>query len=205
MSWKALPLILAAMMSVSQLDVAAEPSPAAEKFALELSEGVPIDEFLGDYARMTGKRLVYDSRRLANKRITGIGNMSFPVEDAERVFRSILMANGVAVLQEGPERLNLYRVEDIKTSQGLKDSARHVSVQELHATERWGDIVAVTVPLKRVDIESAQRALNGLIQEHRSSFVKPVKGANALVIVSFWEKVCTMVDLLDDLEEAAGN
>ena len=198
-------LVLAAGLFGAPLPTGAPTTPdplTDDEFTLNLSGGLPIDRLLEDYAEITGRRVVWDARRLGAKVITGTGDMTFPRSQAERVFGSILSMHDMAILPHGPEDLGFVLIEDTKTSNLLKQHASHVDVGALPEVGP-GRIVTVVFPLKHVSAERAQRVLNNFIQDHRSGFVAPMEESNALVLTNFAPAVSMMVSVLTELEQAA--
>ena len=175
---------------------------ADDEFTLDLSGGIPIDRFLEDYAEITGQRVLWDSRRLSSRVIAGTGDMTFRRSQAEKVFGTILSMHDMACLPHGDPELGFVLVEDIKTSQTLKQRAKHVEISELPQINP-SRVVSVVVPLKQVPAERAQRVLNNFIQEHRAGFVSVLEEANTLVITNYVTTVRTFVSVLEDLEAAA--
>ncbi len=174
-----------------------------ETFTLNLSGGLDLEKFAAEFARMTKRRIFFDHRRVQNKRITGFGEMTFKVSDAERVFRNILFINDMAVLEMGDLDLRMLRIEDIHNSQILKQSAKAITLDELARNSYASEIVAVVVPVKFTPVDKIQRAINNLMQDHRSGFVHPLQSAKAVVVTSFGGRVRNIVKLIAMIDEQA--
>ena len=197
------PVVVATVHSTSGLQDAAS---SKDTFTLDLHKGLGFTEFCEEYTRITGRRVFFDLRRVGTKRISGIGDMTFDIVDAETVFHSIFMMHDMAVISYGPPELRFDLVEDIKTSQSLKQRAQSVALSEVAALARKpGRIISTVVPLSYVPCEKAQRALNNMIQEHRAGFVQPIEEANAVLITNFAPTVHTMVQLIKAMEAAAAS
>lgn len=195
-------LVALAAMGAGPTAIDSPVTTADDEFTLDLASGMPVDSFLDEYSRVTGRRVLWDQRRVGNRVISGTGSMTFPVATAEQVFGTILLMHDLAAVPFGDPALRFTLIEDIKTSQSLKQHASFVDVAELDSVSP-AQIVAVVVPLKNLDCDRAQRALNNLIQEHRAGFVQPVSEANALLITNFAMTVKTMVQIVESMEKAA--
>ena len=181
----------------------APPVVQEETFKLDLSEGMPVEDFLALYARITERRVFWDARRLAGTRVVkGVGDMTFSHSEADDVFGTILMMHGLAGVPHGDPARRFTFIDDIKTSQNLKQGAIPVSRDELAMTPP-DRVVALVLPLKHLDCQRTQRALNNLIQEHRAGFVQPIAEANALLLCNFAGTVKTMAKLVDEMEQVA--
>ncbi|HGY91076.1 MAG TPA: hypothetical protein ENK43_07880 [Planctomycetes bacterium] len=164
-------------------------------------EGVPLEKFVASASVITGKTFVFDPRRLSGKVINMIGTKKVAEEDVFSFLQVLFFAHDLAVLPIGPPETEVLLIEDIKTSQSLKDRAKFVTLDELETRRRRvGEILAVTIPLKYIPVEKAQRALTNIIQEHRAGFVQTIEEANSLLIVNFAPKVWTMYQILKAMD-----
>lgn len=173
-------------------------------FSIDFGEnGIPFETFVADYAKLSGKRLFYDARRVMNKRITGVGNMTFKKKNMESVYGTIFLIHDLALIRSGDPQLNIVLIEDIKTSQSLKVNARFITLEELVDTPFAAEVVSVVVPVQHADVDKCQRAVNNVLQDHRSGFAFPMPSAGLLVVTSFPSRVRLMVKIIRELDAAA--
>ncbi|MEZ6196566.1 MAG: hypothetical protein R3F20_12710 [Planctomycetota bacterium] len=168
-------------------------------------DGMPMGRFVETYVELTGLRVTYDQRRLANVSIRVAGPLRFPRERAADALGALLMASDIAVVPVGEPDLALVQFEDVKTSQSLKQNARWATVDDvLEGRARPNEVVAVVLTLKNTHTAALQRVLSNLIQDHRVGFVMPHEASNSLILVNFAKSVETMLRIalaLDSIED----
>ncbi|MEZ6194330.1 MAG: secretin N-terminal domain-containing protein [Planctomycetota bacterium] len=170
-------------------------------------EGVAFEDFVQTAAELLDVSFVYDQRKVANKRVNMIGAKRVKKEDLFAFFQTIFFAHEMAVVSLGPPEAEVLLIEDIKTSQILKQRAVYVSVAELERRRRnVGEIIATTIQLKHIPVEKAQRALTNIIQEHRAGFVHPIEESNSLLVTNFAPTVWSMYEIIQAMDvEVEGN
>ncbi|MCB9832434.1 MAG: hypothetical protein H6807_08160 [Planctomycetes bacterium] len=178
------------------------PGPAQDEkgYTFQIGkEGMKFEAFVEMAATLTGKTFVYDSRRLngQNKVINMIGVKRVKEEDLMNFLQILFFTHNMAIMPIGPPETEVFLIDDIQTSQLLKQRAVYVDLDDLEArSKRVGEIVATTVPLKYIPVEKAQRALNNIIQEHRAGFVHPIEESNSLLITNFAPTVWAMYQMI---------
>jgi hypothetical protein len=210
-------LVTAAQLSTRSGSAPANPNvqgeqPAAIRDADEIltlvfpAEGFAVESLLSKYAELSGRKLTFNPKVMANRSIRGLGRFTFKRSEVDLVLQGLLLANDLAVTLIGRGTTEVYVVEDVKTSTFMKQNARHVRLEDIPAClQRPGEVIGVTVPLVNVSVDKAQRALAHLIGDQRQGFVVPIEEANTLLIVNLPGLVSTMIGLLRAAEDAAAS
>lgn len=191
--------------ATSELRDALKPRPQEKTFTLPMGKvGMEFEDFVEAYAKITGKQVFYDVRKVQNKRIKGAGDMTFKVSDAEEVFQGLFVINDFVVMEISPD-LGLYMIDDLRTSQHVKMRARVVPVDQIGtAVRRPAEVVSTVIPLQHARADTLQRTLQMMISEHRVGLVTPADDANALLVVGLGPAVASQVKLIRTLDAAAG-
>ncbi len=169
-----------------------------DRFVFALSkDGMEFEKFVQLAAQLTGKTFVYDARRINNKKINMIGQKILKQEDLVSFLQVLFFAHDMAIVPIGPPETEVLMIEDVKTSQSLKQRAVFVSREELEKRRRRvGEIIATTIPLRYIPVDKAQRALNNIVQDHRAGFVHPIEESNSLLVANFAPTVWAIYQMI---------
>lgn len=166
--------------------------------------GIDIEEFLKNYAAASGRNLVYNPKQLQNRIVKGVGEFRFQRSQTDFTYQRILLANDLCVATMSDGKSEISMIEDVKTSQFMKQNARFVGVDDLPtALSRPAETVLTVIALEALSVDQAQRALANIVQDQRIGFVVPNEDANALLICNFPNTVLGMVTAVRALDKAA--
>ena len=165
--------------------------------------GMPFEDFVRAVSKLTDRQFVFDPRKVQNKTIKLIGSKRIHVDNLYQFFQTLFITQDFAIVPLGPPGAEVLFIEDIRTSQFLKQRARFVPFNELESNSDYvGEIIATTIPLRHISVDKAQRALTNLIQEHRVGFVVPVEESNSLFITNFAPTVWMMFRVITAMDVA---
>ncbi len=172
------------------------------RFIFALSkDGMPFEKFVQLASQLTGKAFVYDSRRIQNKKINMIGKKVLKREDLVSFLQVLFYSHEMAIVPVGPPETEVLMIEDIKTSQSLKQKATFVSLEELEQKRRRvGEIVATTIRLRYIPVEKAQRALANIVTDHRAGFVHSIEESNSLLVANFAPTVWAIYQMIQAMD-----
>lgn len=168
------------------------------------TSGIEIEEFLKNYAAVSGRNLVYNPKQFQNRIVKGQGEFKFQKSQIDFAYQRILLANDLCVATMSDGKSEISMIEDIKTSQYMKQNARFVPVEELPKTlSRPAETVITVVVLEALAVDQALRALTNLVQDQRIGFVAPNEDSSALLICNLPSTVVSMVSAVQALDRAA--
>jgi general secretion pathway protein D len=173
-----------------------------DRFVFALSkEGMKFEKFVQLASQLTGKAFVYDVRRIQNKTINMVGKKVLKKEDIVSFLQVLFYSHDMAIVPVGPPETEVLMIEDVKTSQSLKQRAVFVSVDELEKRRRRvGEIIATTIRLRYIPVDKAQRALNNILQDHRAGFVHPIEESNSLLVANFAPTVWAIYQMIQAMD-----
>ncbi|MEE9391238.1 MAG: secretin N-terminal domain-containing protein [Planctomycetota bacterium] len=199
-------LVLGAFVPLAKAQDEKEPiikkDEKSQEFTISFGkDGVAFEDFVETAARQMGIAFVFDARRVSNKKLNMIGKKVVKEEDLFAFYQTLFFAHDLAVISLGPPEAEVLLIEDIKTSQLLKQRAVFVDIKELERRRRnVGEVVATTIQLKHIPVDKAQAALTQIIQEHRAGFVQKIEESNSLLITNFAPTVWTMYEIIQAMD-----
>lgn len=164
-------------------------------------KGTNIDDFIIGVSNTTGKVLTYNPKQIQNRLIKVIGKRQVHKDNLFEFFQTLFITQDLALVPLGPPETEVYFVEDIKTSQFLKQRARFVKLEDLERySRRVGEVISSTIPLKYIPVDKAQRALTNIVQDQRVGFVVPIEESNSLLVLNFAPTVWTMYQIIKAMD-----
>lgn len=180
-----------------------EPS---RKITLQAREkGISLQDFLMKWTEATGRRFSFQESNLRGKgKIQITGDITVRQEQADELFRSILVTHQFAMIPTGPKEANLWTIEPLDSSRIIKQQAAYVEVSELSAMKTdAGRVIMTTIPLRHVEVTQVRGAVQQILNNRNFEFAQEVASANSLVVVGFAPTVNALYNVLRAMDVPA--
>jgi general secretion pathway protein D len=161
-------------------------------------EGLSLEEAIQIAASSTGRAFKFTDADLKPKpKIMVAGRISVPKTSLYEFWQAIFVTAGFAMVPMGPSGNEFIQVENIASSQLIKQRANFLPLEDIKKYQtKAGEVVMTTIPLKYVKVESARNAVQQLMANRQSEFVMEVPSANAFIIVGFAPTVYAVYQIM---------
>jgi general secretion pathway protein D len=164
------------------------PSPSSEQFVSIDFNNVDINVFIKFMSELTGTNFVIDPR--VKGRVTIISPSKISLEEAYKVFESVLEVNGYTTVKSG-EVVKIIPAPDARTK-SIQTKLRE------EATEPEDKVVTQLIPLRYADPTEVKRLLTPLVS--KSSVILAYEPTNTLIVTDVYSNIKRLLKILKQID-----
>jgi hypothetical protein len=150
-------------------------------------DGMTLEELLGWWSDVTGRKFVYSEVALRQQpRIQITGTINVRKDEADALFQTMLVRAGFAMVPTSAEHANTFSIEFIQNSPSLRQTAPFLPSDKLATVrDQPARIFLTSFHLKHVRVENLRGVLTQFMTNRQSEFTAEVPASNSIVAIGF--------------------
>ncbi|MGB7921105.1 MAG: type II secretion system secretin GspD [Desulfobacterales bacterium] len=188
--WMLVLLILAAGITSTRANAAANTGDSQDRFVTIDFNNVDINVFIKFISELTGKNFIVDQRVRGN--VTIISPTKISVAEAYKVFESVLEVNGFSTVQAGKATKILPSPEARTSDIPTRTSTKPVTPQD--------QLVTQLIPLTYADADEIKRLFTPMVS--KTSLIVAYAPTNTLIVTDVLSNIQRLIKILKEIDVA---
>jgi general secretion pathway protein D len=188
--WMLVLLILAAGITSTRANAAANTGDSQDRFVTIDFNNVDINVFIKFISELTGKNFIVDQRVRGN--VTIISPTKISVAEAYKVFESVLEVNGFSTVQAGKATKILPSPEARTSDIPTRTSTKPVTPQD--------QLVTQLIPLTYANADEIKRLFTPMVS--KTSLIVAYAPTNTLIVTDVLSNIQRLIKILKEIDVA---